>query len=248
MKSLLLNLNWIVPPWPASWSLPLYQAHRGYWKEGAPENSFEAFHQAYLKKFEMFEMDVRLSQDLVPVVYHDAHLARFGRAKQMVRDFTAAQLKELFDIPTMEEVFKLQQRPEKINIELKAEQGLESLLEKKVCDFIKRRRDPILISSFNPYSIWFCGQLLPQTPRALLVSQNKSEKRNSFILRHGLLAPLVQPHLLHLDYRDLSIQTLTHFVRQEIPVSVWTVNDVQKAQDYLCAGALSIITDDLLGA
>lgn len=246
MKSLLLNLNWTPAPWTVRWTLPLYQAHRGYWVEGATENSKEAFYQAKERKYEMFEMDVRLSQDLVPVVYHDPHLARFGRRKEMVRDFTAHQLKELFDIPTLEEILKFEQRPEKMNIELKADQGFESLLEKKVCELIRHRTDPILISSFNPYSIWFCGELLPQIPRALLITQNAKEKGNTFILRHGLLAPLVKPHILHLDFRDISTSILSHYLKQEIPVSLWTVNDPELGEAYLKAGAFSLITDRLL--
>lgn len=246
MKSLLLNLNWNPKPWPVRWTLPLFQAHRGYWKEGAPENSLEAFFQAKQKGYEMFEMDVRISQDLVPVVYHDPDLARFGRSRELVRDFTAKQLKELFDISSLEEVLNFQQRPEKINIEIKADQGIESLLEKKVCKLIQHRRDPILISSFNPYAIWFCGQLLPKVPRALLITQSRNEKGNFFIFRHGLTAPFVDPHLLHLDFRDTSLNNLSQFVRQNIPVTLWTVNQEELALDYLRVGAQSIITDSLL--
>jgi glycerophosphoryl diester phosphodiesterase len=77
-------------------------AHRGA-RAYAPENTLVAFAKAKTMGCEMFEMDVRLSQDGVVVVYHDEHLTRCtdaktkfpGRSSYNLADFTYTELSSL---------------------------------------------------------------------------------------------------------------------------------------------------------
>ncbi|MFP5519005.1 MAG: glycerophosphodiester phosphodiesterase [Bdellovibrionia bacterium] len=245
MKPLLLNLKWKVERWPTWWQLPPLQAHRGYWQDGVLENSLESLLQAKKRNFEMAEMDVRLSKDHQVVVFHDPDLRRWGQPQVLVRDLTAHELKQKTGAPLLREVLKVTQRPEKLNIELKSDNGLESLLERKVADLTRGLPQPILFSSFNPYSLWFLSQAVPEHPRALLSTFAKEEK-NNFILRHMLTAPLIKIHMLNLHHEYVDDGVLAHFTRSQIPVSLWTVNDSHKAIQYLEAGARSIITDTVL--
>ena len=50
--------------------LPAYIAHRGL-SAYAPENTLEAFELARLQSYSMFECDVQLTKEGVPVIVHD---------------------------------------------------------------------------------------------------------------------------------------------------------------------------------
>ena len=67
-------------------------AHRGDWR-GAPENSLAAFTAALaVPACDGLEFDVRASSDRVPVINHDATLARVHGRPERVDALTAAAL------------------------------------------------------------------------------------------------------------------------------------------------------------
>ncbi len=58
-------------------------AHRGLWDAGAPENSLAAFEAARAAQIGV-ELDVRLTSDNVPVVFHDAGLERMCGHRELL--------------------------------------------------------------------------------------------------------------------------------------------------------------------
>lgn len=70
---------------------PIIVAHRGY-AARFPENSLEGFQAAVSAGARWVELDVQLSADGVPVVLHDATLARTAGRPDCIFDMTAAQL------------------------------------------------------------------------------------------------------------------------------------------------------------
>lgn len=86
------RLRWIteriqVVKWPrGAYRLPEWQAHRGYWKEGAPQNTLESLKAARAAGAPMAEFDVRVTKDRVVVLFHDANLEIVGRPDLFVRD------------------------------------------------------------------------------------------------------------------------------------------------------------------
>ena len=79
--------------------MPLIIAHRGD-SSHAPENTFAAFRRAIEAGADGIELDVRLSRDGVAVVCHDSSLQRTGLIKGKVADFTAAELKKIYQAAT----------------------------------------------------------------------------------------------------------------------------------------------------
>ena len=71
-------------------------AHRGLHdnKSGAPENSMPAFRKAVEKGYGI-ELDVQLSSDGVPVIFHDLDLARACGVQGLVRERTYEELQTL---------------------------------------------------------------------------------------------------------------------------------------------------------
>ncbi|MGB0262748.1 MAG: glycerophosphodiester phosphodiesterase family protein, partial [Henriciella sp.] len=67
-------------------------AHRGLWSpESVPENSSGAFARAASKGLGI-ELDVRLSRDFVPMVFHDRNLERMTGIAADVSDYNAVEL------------------------------------------------------------------------------------------------------------------------------------------------------------
>jgi len=107
-------------------------AHRGASSE-APENTLAAFRLALDLGVEMIELDVRLTRDGIPVVIHDAWLARTTDGEGPVAETAFATLRRhsagaWFDrrfererVPRLEEVFELVRDRAGLNVEIKAE-------------------------------------------------------------------------------------------------------------------------------
>jgi glycerophosphoryl diester phosphodiesterase len=109
-------------------------AHRGASAE-APENTLAAFRRALDLGVEMIELDVQLTRDKVPVVIHDATLARTtngqgtvsGRDYDAIRRLSAgAWFSERFAeerVPRLSDVHALVAGRADLNVEIKADAG-----------------------------------------------------------------------------------------------------------------------------
>lgn len=247
MFLVLRHHTWQAQPWPENaLKPPLYQGHRGYWKDGAQENTLASFQAAQKRGLTMIELDVRLSREGVPIVFHDDDLMRLGNSDKRVLDLSSDEMQTLVQAPNLETVLRDSSLPPLLNIELKTGAIFDGALEKAVTDVVKRTRseERVLFSSFNPISIWRLSRLLPRVPRALLASKELAEG-NRYYLRHLWLAPYVNANALHLDHRYVTEKDLQVWKRRGVPVALWTVNDEALAESYLKAGALSIISDTL---
>ncbi len=105
-------------------------AHRGASAE-APENTLAAFRRALELGAGMIELDVRLTSDGIPVVFHDETLSRTSDGKGAVSDLPLERVRRLSAggwyggsfreerIPTLEEVYDLVGDRAEINVEIK---------------------------------------------------------------------------------------------------------------------------------
>lgn len=117
-------------PSSQSLSTPIIIAHRGFSDE-APENSLAAFHKAIEAKSDMIELDVRLSADNIPVVFHDRRLQRTSDGNGAVNQKHSKLLTETDNgswfspkfsrerIPLLSDVFPLLKKDLRLNIEIK---------------------------------------------------------------------------------------------------------------------------------
>lgn len=239
--------TWTAQPWPSqALTVPRYQGHRGYWKEGAQENSLDSFRAALARGLTMVEFDVRLSKDGVPVVFHDDNLNRIAHRPEIAGELTAAELKHFANAPSLAEVLLATDIPQLLNIELKTKSALNGDLEEQVALLIEKHQayNRVLFSSFNPLAVWRLSKLLPQVPRALLASR-ETDPTNKIYLKRLWLAPYIGVHLLHLDKSYWTPAEVQAYKKRGIPVALWTVNDPAAAELYLQAGAISIISDTL---
>jgi glycerophosphoryl diester phosphodiesterase len=68
-----------------------FVAHRG-WRQHYPENTLIAFTKAIEAGAVNIELDIQLSADQVPFVFHDANLMRMCQHKGLIWEYTAAEL------------------------------------------------------------------------------------------------------------------------------------------------------------
>lgn len=140
-------------------------AHRGA-SAYYPENTIAAFEGAVAQQADMIELDVQLSKDGVPVVFHDEYLKRHSNGRGRVCELTLKELKMLdvgswFNkkfsdqtIPTLEEVLAFASGNIALNIEIKPtsvstrfQGGVEEKVEKLVKRYRMQRH--VLFSSFD---------------------------------------------------------------------------------------------------
>ena len=78
-------------------------AHRGLHQNGVKENTLASFQQAIQNSdYVGFEFDIRTSKDGIFVIHHDLFIDG-----NLIRFLTLSELKEKYNLPTLEEVLKL---------------------------------------------------------------------------------------------------------------------------------------------
>ncbi|MCM1192631.1 MAG: glycerophosphodiester phosphodiesterase [Butyrivibrio sp.] len=136
-------------------------AHRGLHdnETDAPENSMRAFAKAVEAGFGI-ELDIQMTKDKVPVVFHDYTLKRICGAEGKVCEFTYEELQQfrLCDsdqtIPKFEDVLKLVDGKVPLIVELKIE-----ATDTSVCSagdrLLSEYRGVYCIESFNPLGVFW---------------------------------------------------------------------------------------------
>src|SRR5436190_10543018 len=147
-------------------ALPELVAHRGY-RLHYPENTLPAIEAALRAGARFVEIDVQLSRERVPMVFHDVELARICGVTGAIYERTAAELKALraseyqrfgyryaqTRIPTLAEFVELLSRQPGITgfVELKQESltqfGVADMVA-RVCAALARVRERAVIISY----------------------------------------------------------------------------------------------------
>ena len=133
-----------------------YFAHRGLHNSENPENSLPAFALAVEHGFGM-EMDVQISSDGIPVVFHDDLLKRGTGAEGYVHDYTLEELQKMplfgrddLSIPTFASVLELVDGKAPLIIEIKASRPEWRETVREVMKLLEKYQGPYCIESFNP--------------------------------------------------------------------------------------------------
>ena len=138
-----------------------YFAHRGlHDNEGdAPENSMAAFREAMEADYGM-ELDVHVTKDGIPVIFHDFGLERMCGADGEIEDYTYEELQRFTlgkseeRIPKLEDLLRMVQGSVPLIVEIKAETA--DISGCTVIDRMLRTYDgEYCIESFNPMVLWW---------------------------------------------------------------------------------------------
>ena len=190
----------------------IHYAHRGLYdnRTSAPENSMEAFRLAVEAGYGI-EMDIQLTKDNIPVVFHDKTLKRMCGKEGYVWDYTLEELQKntLADstqtIPTFEEVLELIDGKVPLIIEYKMDRPTI-----KVCELgnqlLTNYKGVYCIESFHPKAVRWYRKNRPEIVRGQLsMDFSKDEKYNApyFVVMTYLLSNFTtRPDFIAYNYKD----------------------------------------------
>jgi glycerophosphoryl diester phosphodiesterase len=207
-------------------------AHRGLWDAATPENSLAAFRAAAAAGVGV-ELDVRLSFDGRPVVFHDADLQRMCSRRERIDRVAIADLDRwpLPDgsaIPTLEAVLDIMAGLP-VLIEIKVD-GLAGEIAERVADVIADRDGPIAVMSFDEPVVARLCRLVTDRPIGLLcIADNHVEE--------DLIAKAATARALGCDYiaPHHSVLAPVSSASGGLPLVTWTIrteDELQLARDY----------------
>ncbi|MDB5666469.1 glycerophosphodiester phosphodiesterase family protein [Cypionkella sp.] len=230
-------------PLPAAFlTTPL--AHRAYHDRslGRPENSRAAITAAIDAGYGI-EIDLQLSSDGVPMVFHDESLDRLTTTNGLIKHQTAANLGQtkLRDsdetIPTLQEILDLVAGRTPLLIEIKDQTDTMShtdgRLETAAAALLNSYKGPVAVMSFNPNSVAHMVRLAPKVPRGITTSAYDPAN-------WAPLSPATCDHLREIaDYEstlssfisheaaDLARPRVAELKSHDAAILCWTIRSVQ---------------------
>lgn len=191
---------------------PRRLAHRGDARR-APENSLAAFRAALaVPGCDGLEFDVRASGDGIPVILHDATLARVQGRPERAAELTADELGPL-GVPRLADVLAVVPRSAFLDVELKEDLG------RPVVEALAAGRGPALahavISSFDADALAHVGALAPAWAR-WLNADDLSAATVGRALELGCRGVAV-------EWRGLDVRSVARARAAGLQVAAWTV-------------------------
>lgn len=197
-----------------------YYAHRGLHdnQSPAPENSLAAFRLAVESGYGI-ELDVQLSKDNIPVVFHDFSLKRICGVDKKVNELTFNELQQLRllgsgeRIPLFSDVLALVDGKVPLIVEIKIE-----AFDTSVCPIAQKLLDAYTgvycIESFNPLCLLWYKKNRPKIVRGQLSSnfiadKTPGSKAQYFCLQNLLLNFLTRPDFIAYDIRYTHMLSFT---------------------------------------
>ena len=235
----------------ADWPYPAWIAHRGAGKL-APENTLAAFRFGAGHGYRMFECDVKLSQDGVPFLMHDATLERTTNGTGIGGDSSWAALSRLDagswhsrryagePLPPLENIARFcLANGHLLNIEIKPTPGHEQVTGMRVAQHAARLWKSAavapLLTSFAVAALEAAQLAQPELPRGLLLDLPTPGWIET-ALRLGCVAIVCNQRLW-----DASTVLQAH--NAGFRCLSYTVNEEPAAQRLLSLGTEGIITD-----
>ena len=215
-----------------------YFAHRGLHDNASdtPENSMAAFRKAVEAGLGM-ELDVQVTKDGVPVVFHDFKLERICGAPGKIADSTYEELQAytLCDskerIPRFSELLEMVDGQVPLIVEIKAETANVSCCG-IIDSLLRAYRGPYCIESFNPMVLWWFRRNHGDVVRGQLSSNFRREGEYwnilYFAMTHLLFNFLTKPDFIAYNHK-FSEEPGRRICRRlyRHPAAAWTIRSQQ---------------------
>ena len=219
-------------------SRPLLIAHRGAAAE-APENTLAAFARALALGADGLELDVRVTRDGVPVVFHDPTLARLTGRRRAIAALALSDLRTVRirgePVPTLAKALALVRGRAVVQIEIKAAAALVAVV--RVVQRARASRH-VILASFEAAVVAGARALAPGIPRMLISRGGTAENLGAKLA--GLAAAGVS-----LDHRAIASPAFVAALqRRHYRVWCWTVNHPRLMLRLAAWGVDAILSDD----
>jgi len=211
-----------------------HYAHRGYFnnEEGVPENSLPAF-QAAIDAGYGIELDIQLSSDGVPMIFHDADLERMCGVPGKIWDFTFEELRALTlmdteeQIPTLEEALALIDGQVPIIVEYKLDK-VDTMVCEKSNVLLQEYEGAYCIQCFHPFAVLWYKQHAPEVIRGQLAKNFWTDEEYAGKPLYFLLSYLVEnvatrPDFISFEYLGSSNLSLNLCRLMGAKTAAWTL-------------------------
>lgn len=232
--------------------LPKIIGHRGA-KGYAPENTLEGIHTAADMGVEWVELDVKLTKDSVPIIFHDDTLDRTTNGAGLVAQMDYADIQNLeagshfaesfsgIKIPTLEEALDvIVDRGLGLNLEIKPCPGREIETAEHALDILTSiwdEDDKILISSFQHVSLERAMDMAPALPRGFLMGKDWPENWQGFV-EH------LKASTVNVNGNEITREEIEQIIDEtDLPVLAYTINDPDRARHLQAWGVDSFFSD-----
>ena len=205
----------------------------------APENTLESIHTAADMGIEWVELDVKLTKDDIPIIFHDDTLERTTNGSGPVASKTLEEIKELecgswyaesfsgIQVPTLEETIDvLLERNLGLNLEIKPCPGREKETAEVALDLLSTiwdDHDRLLISSFQHVSLETAMDIAQDWYRGLLLPEEWPENWRE-------LAEYLDASTINVNAKTVTREQIEDIIDLGKPILAYTVNDADQAR------------------
>ena len=222
-------------------------AHRGIYDNiTIAENSITAFNNA-IKQNYAIELDVQLTADNVPVVFHDRNLKRMTGVSGDITKMTLNEINELSLLSTNEHIMTLDETLRFINnrvgvlIDLK----IESFNYRQLNDIVKilnQYNGEYAVQSFNVLAIKWLRKKYSNINSGVLISKFENDLFNPprlFFKKMALklvdVIKFCNPCFLSYERNLLPNKKANHYLKLGYPILAWTIKsqkEYEKVKPY----------------
>lgn len=233
--------------------IPKVIGHRGA-KAYAPENTLESIKTAASLGVEWVELDVKLTRDNVPIIFHDEELERTTNGSGNVAETSYEDIQQLeagswfadsfagIKIPTLEEALDVILRHNLgLNLEIKPCPGREKETAEIALDHLSQMwddTDRLLISSFQHVSLEAALDLAPDYARGLLIGGEEMPENWREV------AEYLDASTINLGSKLVTRAVADEVMDLELPLLVYTVNDPMQARALQKLGVDAFFSDN----
>lgn len=230
-------------------------AHRGIPTE-APENTIASFQRAVELGADSVELDVRLTSDRIPVVYHYFYLQENTSASGPIFNFTLEQLRNVKvfcknkpaakegHISTLTEILEIFGGKIGLEIEIKGPEPEASEIIGSVLNRFKYLWNTIEVTSNEPALLLAVQKKCPGLIVDLLFPRSENWMMLDVVQYQAIhYSRLAHARAVHLHPTQLSETVVTALHHQGIDIHAWDVNDEQSLITISKFGIPKLCTD-----
>lgn len=217
-------------------------AHRGLhdFSKGVVENTASAFAAAIAKGYAI-ECDLQLTSDGEAMVFHDDHVERLTEGRGLVKDHTAAEMKQLTvrnssdKVQTLAELLAQVKGQVPLVIELKSHWDGDERLAKRAVEELRSYSGPYCLMSFDPDAIAAVHQIAPHVIRGIVAERATDSYYSSLPLqkqtelRTFSHLARTRPDFVSFFYEELPWAPITALRAAGMPIITWTIRSPQQA-------------------
>ena len=230
-------------------------AHRGV-HNTYPENTIPAFEDAITLGADAVELDVRLSADGIPVVYHYYYLDEVTSLSGPVFNYTWGQFKQArfkclagsgtdLSIPSLAEVLDVLAGRIGLEIEIKGPEPEAPTITGSLLNEYRHFWDRMEVTSYEPMLLENIHRTCPGITTDLLIPRSEPWMRSDVLTYQTIQrARMAGARAVHLHPTQLSQQVVEDIQTSGIEVHAWDVNTEADWESALALGIPRVDTDN----